>query len=273
MTIKLNDESVFISTGGVDWKPGQPSLVLIHGAGLNRTVWTLFTRYFARRGYNVLAPDLPGHGNSSGNALPTIEAMAQWVNQLIDFCGQENSAFSVDDMYLAGHSMGSLVALQTVGDQPIRFASVALMGTAYPMVVGPPLLNAAKADDHAAIDMITLFGHSEASRLGRNPIAGISVMNVGEALLESAAPGVLHNDLAACNNYAEGEQAAAAAGASSVTVILGVDDRMTLPKGGRSLAALIAGSDVIELVDCGHMMLAEQPEAALQAMLTAFASK
>ncbi len=270
MNIELNNESIFISTGGVEWKDNQPSLVLIHGAGLNRTVWTLFTRYFARRGYNVLAPDLPGHGNSSGSALPTIEAMAKWVNQLLDLCGQENSAFSLEDMFLAGHSMGSLVALQTVGDQPIRFAKVALMGTAYPMVVGPPLLNAAKANDHAAIDMITLFGHSEASRLGRNPIAGISVMNVGEALLERAGPGVLYNDLAACNHYAEGEQAAAAAGASSVTLILGVDDRMTMPKGGYALASLIPDSQVIELKDCGHMMLGEQPESALQAMLTAF---
>jgi len=92
-------------------------------------------------------------------------------------------------------------------------------------------------------------------------------MNVGAALLRNAAPGVLHNDLAACHNYAEGEQAAAAAGASSVTLILGVDDLMTMPKGGRALAGLISGSDVIEIKDCGHMLLGEQPEAVLQAMI------
>lgn len=270
MSLSLNNETVFFSTGGVDWKAGQPTLVLIHGAGLNRTVWTLFTRYFARRGYNVLAPDLPGHGNSGGDALPTIEAMGQWVNAFLDLCGKEFDALSLEDVLLAGHSMGSLVALQAVGDEPIRYASVALLGTAYPMVVGPPLLNAAKANEQAAVDMITLFGHSPASRLGRNPIAGVSVMNVGAALLESAAPGVLYNDLAACNNYAEGEQAAAAAGASSVTAILGVDDQMTMPKGGRALASLIAGCKIIEIKDCGHMMLGEQPEAALQAMLVAF---
>ena len=270
MILSLNNEEVFYSTGGVDWTANQPTMVLIHGAGLNRTAWTLFTRYFARRGYNVLAPDLPGHGHSGGNALPTIEAMGAWVNALIDLCGKDHDVFSTSDVFLAGHSMGSLVALQAVGDQPMRYASVALLGTAYPMVVGPPLLNAAKANDHSAIDMITLYGHSPASRLGRNPIAGISIMNVGSALLGAAAPDVLHNDLAACHNYAEGEQAAAAAGASSVTLILGKDDLMTMPKGGRDLAALIAGSRVIELKDCGHMMLVEQPEATLQAILEAF---
>lgn len=270
MIVTLKNESVFVSTGGVDWQEGQPTMVLVHGAGLNRTVWTLFTRYFARRGYNVITPDLPGHGNSSGSVLTSIDAMAKWLNSLIEHCAQQYSQLSTEDVRMAGHSMGSLVALQAVGDEPMRYSSVALMGTAYPMVVGPPLLNAAKANDHAAIDMITLFGHSEASRLGHNPIAGISVMNVGEALLESAAPGVLHNDLAACNNYAEGEQAASAAGASAVTLVLGVDDRMTLPKGGHALAKLIAGSQVIELADCGHMMLGEQPEACLQSMLAAF---
>jgi len=266
MNITLNNAPVFASTGGVEWKAGQPSLVLIHGAGLNRTVWTLFTRYFARRGFNVLAPDLPGHGSSGGDLLPTIESMAAWVNALVEHCGEQNPNFSIEDVRLAGHSMGSLVALQAVGDEPIRYSSVVLLGTAYPMPAGAPLLKAAKANDHAAIDMITLFGHSEASRLGHNSIAGISVLNVGTALLEQAGPGVIFNDMSACHHYAEGEQAAAAAGASKVTLVLGVDDRMTPIKGGIALGELIAGSEVVILPDCGHMMLGEQPEATLQAM-------
>jgi len=264
--LTFRGETVFISRGGVDWAADQPTLLLLHGAGLNRTVWTIFTRYFARRGYNVLAPDFPGHGASGGAPLTSIEDMAQWVNALVEHCAANNPNLSLEDARLAGHSMGSLVALQTVGDEPIRYAAVVLLGTAYPMPAGPPLLAAAKANDHAAIDMITLFGHSEASRLGHNPLAGLSVLNIGTALLEQAAPGVIHNDLSACHHYAAGEQAAAAAGASQVTLILGKDDRMTPVKGGQALAKLISGSRVITLQNCGHMMLGEQPEATLQAM-------
>jgi len=265
----FQNEAVFISRGGVDWVAGQPTLVLLHGAGLNRTVWTIFTRYFARRGYNVLAPDFPGHGASGGAPLKTIEALAQWVNAVLEHCAADNPSLSLEDVRIAGHSMGSLVALQTVGDEPMRYAALLLLGTAYPMPAGPPLLAAAKANDHAAIDMITLFGHSESSRLGHNPLAGLSVLNIGTALLEQAAPGVLHNDLSACHHYAEGEQAAAAAAVSKVTLILGEDDRMTPPKGGYALAELISGSQVITLQNCGHMMLGEQPEATLQAMRSA----
>ena len=219
----------------------------------------------------MVAPDLPGHGHSDGNALPTIATMAQWMDEFLLACAAKSDAFSLEEVRLAGHSMGSLVALETVGNQPMRYTSVALLGTAYPMVVGAPLLQASKANDYAAIDMISVFGHSPASRLGRNPIAGISIMNVGMALFERAGPGVLHNDLAACNNYAEGEQAAAAAGASAVTIIIGSDDQMTLPKAGRALASLIDGCQVIELQDTGHMMLGEQPETTLQALLKALA--
>jgi len=190
----FQNEAVFISRGGVDWVAGQPTLVLLHGAGLNRTVWTIFTRYFARRGY--------GHGASGGAPLKTIEALAQWVNAVLEHCAADNPSLSLEDVRIAGHSMGSLVALQTVGDEPMRYAALLLLGTAYPMPAGPPLLAAAKANDHAAIDMITLFGHSESSRLGHNPLAGLSVLNIGTALLEQAAPGVLHNDLSACHHYA-----------------------------------------------------------------------
>jgi len=109
MNVEFNDAKVFISTGGVNWTAGQPTLLLLHGAGLNRTVWTLFSRYFARRGYNVLAPDFPAHGNSSGDLLTSIEAMARWVNGLLEHCVAEHAELSIEDVRLAGHSMGSLV--------------------------------------------------------------------------------------------------------------------------------------------------------------------
>ena len=49
--------------------PTLPSVIFIHGAGMDHTVWTLQTRFFAHHGRNVLALDLPGHGRSEGPAL------------------------------------------------------------------------------------------------------------------------------------------------------------------------------------------------------------
>ena len=50
----------------------RPDVVLVHGAGMDRTVWTLQARYLAHHGRNVLALDLPGHGRSGGAPLASI---------------------------------------------------------------------------------------------------------------------------------------------------------------------------------------------------------
>ena len=46
-------------------------VVMIHGAGFDRTVWRLQTRWFAHHGRSVLAIDFPAHGWSEGPAAVT----------------------------------------------------------------------------------------------------------------------------------------------------------------------------------------------------------
>ncbi len=84
MNIELDGNAVFVGRGGVDWQAGLPTLFMQHGAGMNRTVWVLLGRYFARHGYNVVLADLPGHGNSAGAPLPSIEANAEWLWRLLE---------------------------------------------------------------------------------------------------------------------------------------------------------------------------------------------
>ena len=76
MNVTVNGMSGFVSTGGRDFDPSLPSVVLIHGAGFDHSTWALHSRYFAHHGFSVLAPDLPGHGRSAGPALRTIAEMA-----------------------------------------------------------------------------------------------------------------------------------------------------------------------------------------------------
>jgi pimeloyl-ACP methyl ester carboxylesterase len=39
----------------------------------------LLARWCAHHGYGVLAVDLPGHGQSAGPVLPSVEATADWL--------------------------------------------------------------------------------------------------------------------------------------------------------------------------------------------------
>ena len=93
--------------------PALPCVVFVHGAMNDHGVFTLLARWFAHHGWGVLAPDLPGHMRSAGPALASVEAMADWLLALLDAAGVEQAA-------LAGHSLGSLVALEAAARAPER---------------------------------------------------------------------------------------------------------------------------------------------------------
>ncbi len=261
MEIELDSQAVYVNTGGMQWQDGQPWLCLVHGASLNHTVWVLYSRFFARNGYNVITPDLPGHGRSGGQVPETIDAMAEWLAALIEKVGVDGK------LALAGHSMGSLVALRAASLDRLSVDRLLLLGTATPMPVGDALLNAAKDNDMASIDMVSIFGHALQSRLGGNPVAGINMLQSGIRLMQQAKPGVMHRGLSACNRYLSGHEDAVKVSAKT-TLILGDQDMMTQPAGATELGRIM-GAETVLLERCGHMMLAEQPEQTLQAMLHA----
>jgi pimeloyl-ACP methyl ester carboxylesterase len=93
-------------------------------------------------------------------------------------------------------------------------------------------------------------------------------MGGGERLLERAAPGVLHNDLAACNAYqAERGLEAGSRVTCPCLVLLGAEDRMAPAEAGRKMAEAIPGATLTVLAGCGHMMMLEKPDQTLDALM------
>ena len=80
MKIQLRGVTAFYGVGNGEHAADQPSVVFIHGSGMDHTVWLMPARHFARLGYNVVALDLPVHGGSEGPALTSIDAMSGWVS-------------------------------------------------------------------------------------------------------------------------------------------------------------------------------------------------
>jgi pimeloyl-ACP methyl ester carboxylesterase len=140
-----------------------------------------------------------------------------------------------------------------------------LIGTAAAMPVAPDLLDAAKAGDHAAIDMMTVWGYGFSAGIGGSLAPGLWMRGSGERLLERARPGVLHADLCACNDYRDGLESAAKVKAPA-TLILGEGDMMTPAKAGRELAAALPNARVVTLKGAGHMLMAERPDEVLDAL-------
>jgi len=231
---------------------------MLHGAGFDHSTWALHSRWFAHHGYSVLAPDLPGHGRSSGALLPTIADMADWTAALLD-------AAATAKAHLIGHSMGSLIALETAARHPAKVSALGLIGTAARMTVGPDLLKAAEANNHDAIDMVSIWGLGFDAEIGGSLAPGMWMHGGAQRVLQHCAPGVLFSDLSACNSY----QDALAAGAKvtvPTTLILGEKDMMTPAKAGKALASAIPQARTVVLKSAGHMMMAERPDELLAAL-------
>jgi pimeloyl-ACP methyl ester carboxylesterase len=166
---------------------------------------------------------------------------------------------------LVGHSMGSLIALETAARHPAKVSGLSLIGTAATMTVGPDLLKAAEANDHAAIDMVSIWGLGFQAELGGSLAPGLWMHSGAQRVLEQCRPGVLYNDLNACNAY-QGALDAAAKVAVPVTLILGERDMMTPAKAGKALAAALPNARTVVLPGAGHMMMAERPDELLAAL-------
>ena len=259
MKIQVNGSPAYAFTGGREIDPDRKTVLFVHGASLDHTVWTLPARHFARKGYNVLAVDLPGHGLSEGESQTEISRYSDWLIDLLDGVGIGQTA-------LVGHSMGSLVALECAAGNSDRIRALVLVGTAVPMPVTDQLLNAARDNVHEAIEMLTAWGHSPGAHFGGNETPGMWMIGGLMRLFERGGEGVLHNDLKACNNYVNGIDAARSINCPSM-LILGQHDMLTPARAARALAAEIKNSQTVVLDKTGHTIMSERPDALLDCLI------
>ncbi|MFO1317411.1 MAG: alpha/beta hydrolase [Burkholderiales bacterium] len=258
MRLTVDGHDVYAYAGTRAHVASQPTVVFVHGAANDHSVWALQSRYFAHHGANVLAVDLPGHGRSGGAALDSVEAIADWLPRVLDAAGTAAAA-------LVGHSLGSLAALACAARHPQRATKIALLGPAVPMPVSDVLLAAAKADDHLAFDLINGWSHSAGKQLGGNQVPGMWMTGAAMRLMERTRPGVLHADLMACHAW-DGGLAAAAAVRCPALVVMGARDLMAPPKGAQALIGALADARAVTLPGTGHALMAEQPDAVLDAL-------
>jgi len=257
----VQDREVYAYTGGKPFDRTLPSIVFIHGALNDHSVWTLLARWFANHGFCVLAVDLPGHMRSAGPALSDIEAMADWTLALLDAAAVKRAA-------LAGHSMGSLVALEAAGRAPERVTRLVMLGTAYPMAVPKALLDLSVAAPLKAIDRVVTFSFSTLAAKPSYPGPGVWLRGAGRQLMRlvlrhQGEPTLFYTDFAACDRYANGLQAAARVRCPA-HLVLARDDQMTPTRATKELATALNAQ--VHTVQAGHSLMQECPDGVLNAL-------
>lgn len=104
-----------------------PPLLLLHGLGSRSEDWGLQLPVFARH-YQVIAPDLRGHGRTS--KPPGPYSVAMMAADVVGFL----QGLGIDSAHIVGLSMGGMIAFQIAVDQPQRVRSMVIVNSAPAMV-------------------------------------------------------------------------------------------------------------------------------------------
>jgi pimeloyl-ACP methyl ester carboxylesterase len=252
MKLQVRGIDTYASTGGKDFNPALPTVMFVHGSGLDHRSWALQTRWFAYNGYSVLAPDFPGHSLSAGKAIQSIEDMGVWLADFLEAAG-------VDKAHVVGHSQGFLSALELARQAPERVKSLTGIGTAAAIPVNPALIEASLESAGKAAEMLLQWGFGQKSQLGMSAVPGMQPIAIGRQIMASNPLAI---DLQACADYTSGSEVAAALKIPA-QMIIAEQDRLTPVKAGKALAKLLRAPFVV-IKGFGHMLPIEAPKQVLR---------
>ena len=228
----------------MDFDKKKPSILLMHGSGLSHIVWSLHEQFYASLGFNVLSVDIPGHGNSDGPSLKSIEEISDWIRLLM-------KTLDILKITIIGHSQGSLVGIDFASRYPDLISKLVLVAGSYKMPVNQDLIDLAEAGDEKAILLMMKWGYEGSKAfIGGNPVK--KIIKSSRDIIE-----VLAVDLNACNNYKNGEQSLEKINCSTLC-IFGDLDKMVPVKAGTKMSERIKNSEAKIISNCGHMIIFEK---------------
>ena len=195
MIFQLENKDIHASDSGQGIDTNKDTIVFLHGSGLSHIVWSLVEQFFSSKNYNVLSIDLPGHGNSDGPCLDSIEKIADWMEKIFD-------KLKLKNLILVGHSQGCLEILEYSSRYKERLKKLVFVGGSNKMPVHPDLIELAQSGHSDAVKLMMKWGYEGSKKfIGGNPVEKIirSPRDISE---------ILAVDLNACNNYSNGSEAA-----------------------------------------------------------------
>jgi pimeloyl-ACP methyl ester carboxylesterase len=224
-------------------------IVFVHGSGDNSQVWQQVVDHLPD--HSCVALDLPGHGDlrqSPGPSTMSVADYGGWVEQ--ELVGR-----GLREVCVAGHSLGGAIALYMALAAPSLVRSLALIGTGARLRVAPQLLEAARLRPQEATRMLAELGFAP----GHEELAEEYLQST-----ESAAPGILWRDLAACNDFDVMPDLARIT--QPAIVITGEQDRLTPPKYAAYLQEHLPRATLALIPEAGHCVPVERPRAVAEAL-------
>jgi pimeloyl-ACP methyl ester carboxylesterase len=231
-----------------------PALLLLHGLSASHDIWEHVVDEFADR-YRVVAPDLPGHGDSGKPDAPyTIDFYAGVVRSLA-------RELSIDDAVVAGSSLGGKIALE-LGCWYPRFVRGLVLaapageyarglrpfGKAIQVLSRPAVMRVAleRALEQTFYDR-TRVGHVTRRKILGDRLAAPDFAEFARAVARSVG-GVLAADAQPLHRITQ-----------PVLAIWGREDRIVPVHRSHALVRAIPHAQLRFVERCGHVAMLEQP--------------
>ena len=245
---------------------GEP-LVLVHGLGGGAANWVELAPELARR-RRVLVPDLPGHGGSE--PLPAAPSLAAYADRVVGLMEREATAPAP----IVGHSFGGTVALRAAIRRPDAVSGVVLAAgagisssrrRAQAMVAAAGLVRPGRI----AARLRRQIASSPAAR--RLVFGGWGVSDPtsfpSRAVEGFLAPQQLHTDTWSAGRALVHEDPRTHLDRVRCPslVLWGARDAMVPVADGFEYARRL-GAPLRVIADCGHLLIAERPDACLDAI-------
>jgi 2-hydroxymuconate-semialdehyde hydrolase len=239
-----------------------PALLLVHGLTASHAVWEPTIAEFAGA-WRVIAPDLPGHGESDKPEAPyTIDFFAGVLRSLMRELG-------VHEAVVVGSSLGGQVALELAAWYPTFTRALVLaapavgysaamrpVGQALQMVsAGPRLLRArlARVFQQSFHDR-SRIGHVTRRRILEERLAADDFPAFARAVARSLG-GVLTAERQPLDRVTQ-----------PVLLLWGREDRLVPLRRSERLLQRLPQARLHVLERCGHLSMLEQPTAFNRAM-------
>jgi len=100
------------------------TIIMLHGFSADKDVWLRFARFFSKK-YNVIIPDMAGHGETGFSTSWHYDAKSQLnrLNLILD-------KLNIEKVHVIGNSMGGFFAAQFAKDYASKVISAALIDPA-----------------------------------------------------------------------------------------------------------------------------------------------
>jgi len=217
---------------------GRNLLILLHGSGGDSSVW----EKQLSENIPMIAPDLPGHGQSDGPLHASVKDYALWLDAF-------TRALEMKQFFLAGHSLGGAIAQEFSRAFPHKVAGSILAGTSAHSIFAAAYLKMLRHDFSAAVKASCLAAYA--------PGTADAVSAQGSEMLARNGPETLYSDLRAYKAFNSRPWVASLS--VPVLVLCGSEDRITPPADAEELSGLMPQARLKIIPGAGHMAMMEAP--------------